>query len=210
MCSSHHVCPMRLVVLLCLHTSVAGQMRCPAKASPITPGRSAGTDYVGPNISVAVVQSRGDCCVACSADPNCTMAVWYNHQPQLCALKADIEAQRAIKGRTVEAILPIPYTPPPPPFRFSSIYTSHAVLQSAPARSAVWGFCTEGDTVTVELDGAAALKATTTGNTWKVLLPPTHSGLTSHEITAISKASGQKLILTDILFGDVNLSHERF
>eukprot|EP01049_Picozoa_sp_SAG25_P019352 SAG25_NODE_6039_length_594_cov_2.282828_1_plen_124_part_00 len=106
-------------LLLCfVATSVAAanarrrlQRRCPAKASPITPGRPAGTDYAGPNISVSVVQSRDACCASCSADPNCTMAVWYNHEPQLCALKADIEDQRPIDGSRVEAILPIPYIP---------------------------------------------------------------------------------------------------
>jgi sialate O-acetylesterase len=190
--------------------SAAAQKRCPSRPSPITPGRSAGTDYAGPNISVNVVQSRDDCCAECSENPNCTMAVWYNHEPQLCALKADIKEQRALKGNTVEAILPLPYTPPPPPFRFSNIYTSHAVLQSAPARSAVWGFCTKGDTVTVTIadsarPGSSLTFAATTPEPgrWKVLLPPMNAGFAAHTITAKSTASGVVVVLTDILFGDV-------
>jgi hypothetical protein len=76
--------------LACLVAGASAQKRCPAKPSPLTPGRAAGTDYAGPNISVSVVQSRDACCAECSENPKCTMAVWYNHELQLCALKVDM------------------------------------------------------------------------------------------------------------------------
>ena len=58
---------MRLTaVLACLAASAAAQKRCPAKTSPITPGRPAGTDYAGPNLSVAVVSSRDVRCLPTS------------------------------------------------------------------------------------------------------------------------------------------------
>ena len=80
------------------------------------------------------------------------------------------------------------------------------MLQSAPARSAVWGFCVEGDTVGVEIDHTAHA-AVVTGGTWKVLLPAMQAGFTPHQIIATSTSlSGaiNTIALHDILFGDVS------
>jgi hypothetical protein len=177
-------------------------------ASPITPGRSAGTDYVGPNISVHEVAASQDCCGLCSTNSNCSFAVWYNHEPQLCALKADIEEQKAQKGTRCDALLPISgYTPPPPPpasFRFSNIYTSHAVLQSAPARSRVWGFCDIGDSVTVSIGGAPPMPTNTPQpGRWSITLPATKASFAPVAISAHSNVLGTTVTLDDLLFGDV-------
>ena len=47
-------------------------------------------------------------------------------------------------------------------FAFAGTFGDHMVLQRAPARARVWGYgFNVGDTVTVSLDGGAAIETTT-------------------------------------------------
>ena len=93
------------------------------------------------------------------------------------------------------------------------------VLQMAPQRSQVWGFCPPGDKVTVvvvpEPEAAAGgpapppIAANTSlylGNsTWSALLPRTAGSLSAtYRITATSKLTGASTSISGILFGDVH------
>jgi hypothetical protein len=101
------------------------------------------------------------------------------------------------------------------PFRFSNVHGDSMVLQMAPQRAQVWGFCTSGDHVTVTLAGTDASTRTVAANssvylgntTWSALLPPTENSLTgkvSYSITATSKLTGATSTIKDVLFGDVH------
>jgi hypothetical protein len=101
------------------------------------------------------------------------------------------------------------------PFRFSNVHGDSMILQMAPQRAQVWGFCTSGDHVTVTLAGTDASTRTVAANssvylgntTWSALLPPTENSLTgkvSYSITATSKLTGATSTIKDVLFGDVH------
>lgn len=101
-----------------------------------------------------------------------------------------------------------PRTPFNYSFRFANVYGDEMVLQQAPARAMVWGFCHDPschDTVTITFQGKqyeATRKNWGGNNTWVVILPPTPSSFTPYNITASSSA-GSSAILVNVLFGDV-------
>ena len=131
------------------------------------------------------------------------------------------------------AALAVGALPAPPltaPFRFSNVHGDGMVLQMAPQRSQVWGFCPPGDEVTVMITVAVVTESVTVprppeaaaggpapppiaantsqylGNsTWSALLPLTAGSLsTTYRITATSKLTGASTAITGVLFGDVH------
>ena len=102
------------------------------------------------------------------------------------------------------------------PFRFANMHGDGMVLQMAPQRAQVWGFCSPGDEVTVTvvaLPSAAAAAAPIRANisrwlgnsTWSAMLPPTEGSLTTaYTITAVSKLTGASSSIAGVLFGDVH------
>jgi len=102
--------------------------------------------------------------------------------------------------------------PKPPRFRFAATFTSHAVLQSAPARAILWGFAPTKDPVTVtDTSGtkhvATIARAPSVGNpwndtyVWRVALPPVPASMHQHSFTATT--AGARAAIDDVLFGDV-------
>ena len=185
--------------------SAAFWQGCDTVVSPLT-NKTTGTDWSGPNISVVPVKTPQECCDACrqQTEPNCTVAVWHNLEPGLCALKAELG--EPVLGKLVAACRPTPVPPPPPPFRFSGAHSDHMVLQAAPLQAAVWGFCEPGDDVTVRFNDAALpakLSAVNGSTIWTAALPITKPSYTAYTIDAHSKLSGKTITLSDVLFGDV-------
>ena len=104
------------------------------------------------------------------------------------------------------------------PFRFANMHGDGMVLQMAPQRAQVWGFCPPGDkvmvTVAASLPAVAAAAAVPIqanisrwlGNsTWSAMLPPTEGSLTTtHTITATSQLTGASSSIMMVLFGDVH------
>ena len=178
----------------------------------------AGIDYLDANLTTTPGNTSHACCDACRAynahqDPRsrdkCTVAVWHNplNGNGECALKST--ATQPFNSRRVIAMKATgpPAPPPAATFRFASIHTSHMVLQRAPARAQVWGFCDAGETgVDVSFDNTT-YKATLSGDgsRWSVMLPPTAASLTAtHTLAATSGRTGKATpVLKDILFGDV-------
>ena len=172
-----------------------------------------GIDYADENITVVPGGNPDACCDACgrwnrenatSAATTCYISVWHNVKgEEVCSLKAS--AKKAFKGHLV---LAVKAPPTPKAFRFSSIYTDGMVLQSAPQRAQVWGFCHPSETgVTVAIDGTtvnADLVTTEDTCRWYAMLPATAASTTSHTLVA-TPASNATLAttLTDVLFGDV-------
>eukprot|EP00937_MAST-01D_sp_MAST-1D-sp2_P005515 g5515.t1 len=200
---------MRSALGLLLCSAVAGQ-HCASY-------NHTGVDYADHNITVTIgAQSASDCCVACAAynakrpagAPRCNVAVWWRDALNftgLCCLKESGE-QPVARKLTASVVAP-PTPAPAPSFRFAAVYTSDMVLQSAPARAQLWGFCEPGDAVDVDFDGRT-LAATTSSwrgaHTWSVALPPTAPSTTAvHRIAARSSRSGAVLTLERVLFGDV-------
>jgi hypothetical protein len=180
-------------------------LNCDTVISPID-NRSTGTDYRGPNISVVPVKNAQECCDACrkQTEPNCTVAVWHNLKPGLCALKSELG--EPFRGQLVAACRPTPLPPPPPAFRFSTAHSNHMVLQAAPLQAAVWGFCEPGDEVTIRFNNAAlpTKLSTVNGSTlWSAELPVTKPSKSAYTIDAHSKLSDRTIRLSDVLFGDV-------
>ena len=137
---------------------------------------------------------------------------WYRAISK-CGFKAT--ATQPIKGHLVLAVQPLPAPPPPPPpkpFRFASIYSDHMVLQSAPARSAIWGFCEPGATVDVTITGTGAptpaltatvvTDPTTNVTTWSVKLAAIPASMVPTTIEAAAQ-DGDSIRLDDVLWGDV-------
>ena len=185
-----------------------------------------GTDFLDANLSV-VTMSTGppfaSCCAACaswnrqnSSKGRCAVGVVYGagthahpRLPAACALKAG-STKTAITGH-VTAVAPTAPQPPapapspaPPPsaaFRFASSYGDGMVLQAAPSRAMVWGFCKPDASVTVKF-GAATVQASVNGTEWTALLPATPSSMAdTHSIMATS--GSMTISLKGVLFGDV-------
>lgn len=140
-----------------------------------------------------------------ATDPNCTIAVWYR-SILMCGIKAS--AIKPVPGHLVEGTQPLPGPPPPKPFRFSSVYTDHMVLQSAPQRSKIWGFCPNNtESVTVVFDGKKIitdLVQQPQGElTWTALLPATDASLSPHVVSAHMDDTVHSINISDVLFGDV-------
>eukprot|EP01050_Picozoa_sp_SAG11_P017901 SAG11_NODE_2633_length_3151_cov_1.261468_5_plen_190_part_00 len=101
-----------------------------------------------------------------------------------------------------------PWKPPPLPLKrfLSSTLGSNMVLQRAPQQAMVWGFAAAGDEVTVTMDSAVVMTATTDADgVWRQALPATPGDNTSHTLRFKGNAPGQSASLTNILFGDVYL-----
>ncbi|XP_049339723.1 sialate O-acetylesterase isoform X1 [Astyanax mexicanus] len=91
-------------------------------------------------------------------------------------------------------------------FRFASYYGDHMVLQKAPAGAVLWGYGSSGAQVKILLSGPNSTQTITTAvndGIWKVRLEPVPAG-GPYNLTAIQKGtSSSKILLTDLLFGDV-------
>ncbi|KAG7333024.1 hypothetical protein KOW79_003159 [Hemibagrus wyckioides] len=88
-------------------------------------------------------------------------------------------------------------------FRFASYYGEHMVLQKAPEEAVVWGYGTTGAEVQISLAGQQSeqVKSVSVLNgIWKVILDPVQAG-GPYNLTVVQK--GIKIVLTDVLFGDV-------
>jgi sialate O-acetylesterase len=166
------------------------------------------------------ISNAGVCCTACNtynaqrnaSEPECKVAVWYRGiyvgAPEaLCMLKAS--GLKPVPHKCTASLSP---PPAPPAFRFSNIYTSDMVLQSAPKQARVWGFCNAGDRVIVsfgsEKESAVNIPAVTSffrgDHVWAVTLPATAASITaSYTLSAASTMTGETLHLTHVLFGDV-------
>jgi hypothetical protein len=101
-----------------------------------------------------------------------------------------------------------------PEFRFAATFTSHAVLQAAPARAVLWGFTPTRAAVTIsDMHGtqysARVTPAPPAGNPhndkfiWRVALPPVKATMDSHRFTAAAANGVGNATIDDILFGDV-------
>jgi hypothetical protein len=179
-------------------------------------------DYADANVSVVPGASEQVCCDACAAhnakraaigdtDPatNCTIVVWLNTPPLSCAMKAT--ANKPFQSVRVAALQPQPGPPGPAPisvFRFSNIYGSGMVLQAAPARANVWGFCKPNESsVSVSFNGqtlqAAVKPPAGPGKpwTWGALLPATAPSFTPFNVTATAGSDGSIQTLVRIRAG---------
>ena len=188
-------------VVLLLSTCVWAHPQC----RPIS---HAGIDYADANITVVPSSTTSECCAACASHKGCLIGVWHNGEDKVCALKAT--SKHPVKGHAVLAIKPNASPPSPAPapiFRFSNIHSSSMVLQSAPAQSAVWGFCHPEDSVTVTFNGSTINAVVTTrgpnNSTWTALLPATPASYDTHAVSASSSKEGSTVKLQDVLFGDV-------
>eukprot|EP00041_Stephanoeca_diplocostata_P033498 m.1108937 g.1108937 ORF g.1108937 m.1108937 type:complete len:474 (+) comp24352_c0_seq33:177-1598(+) len=98
--------------------------------------------------------------------------------------------------------------------RFAHSYGSNMVLQRAPKKAVVWGFCSDlgqscGSSVSVTLASADGASSSTTPaspgglpGSWLAVLPATKGGVgTSYNITASSQSSSASI--GNVLFGDV-------
>ncbi|XP_030621679.1 sialate O-acetylesterase [Chanos chanos] len=89
-------------------------------------------------------------------------------------------------------------------FRFASYYGDHMVLQKAPERAVLWGYGTTGAEVIVCIEGLPENSTYSTNvinGIWTVTLPPVEAGGPYNVIAVQNKTS--KIILTDVLFGDI-------
>ncbi|XP_062861210.1 sialate O-acetylesterase [Trichomycterus rosablanca] len=93
-------------------------------------------------------------------------------------------------------------------FHFASYYGDHMVLQRAPERAVVWGFGTTDSEVQLTLSGSqnkihSVQSVPVFNGIWKVILDPLQAG-GPYNLTAVqSGSSGAKIVLTDVMFGDV-------
>ncbi|XP_017322201.3 sialate O-acetylesterase [Ictalurus punctatus] len=88
-------------------------------------------------------------------------------------------------------------------FCFASYYGEHMVLQRAPEKAVVWGYGTAGAEVQITLAGPQNEQVKSVPvleGIWKVILDPVQAG-GPYNLTAVQK--GNKIVLTDVLFGDV-------
>ncbi|MCJ8733554.1 hypothetical protein PDJAM_G00224870 [Pangasius djambal] len=88
-------------------------------------------------------------------------------------------------------------------FRFASYYGQHMVLQRAPEKAVVWGYGTTGAEVQISLAGPQNEQVNSVpvlDGIWKVILDPVQVG-GPYNLTATQR--GSKIVLTDVLFGDV-------
>ncbi|KAF4091770.1 hypothetical protein AMELA_G00040650 [Ameiurus melas] len=88
-------------------------------------------------------------------------------------------------------------------FRFASYYGAHMVLQRAPEKAMVWGYGTTGAEVQITLAGPQNEQVKSVPvreGIWKVTLDPVLAG-GPYNLAAVQK--GNKIVLTDVLFGDV-------
>lgn len=191
-------------------------------------------DYHDANISVVHnISNEGACCAACAAHnaarlasapaaTNCSVGVWYGCGPSKfqCVLKATTD--KPFVSVCVVAMQPIPKppTPAPTPIRFASIYTDHAVLQSAPARAFVWGFANvaQGEEVSVVVIAQGENRGTTIvanlssvpsytpqaklfEHIWSAKLPAVPASFLPYNITVMTGLNSQTI--SDVLWGDV-------
>jgi len=84
----------------------------------------------------------------------------------------------------------------------SNTFGSNMVLQRAPYSAFIYGWATPGDTVTVALNDKFYTAAADAMSFWKVKLAPTLAG-GPYDIVVTSNKSGKKVVLQNILFGDV-------
>lgn len=202
-----------------LHAAVVGVLLVSSKGHTEGCGffGKNGVDYADENLSLVSINSThplASCCQACTAwnaqkkqATNCSIGVsLYGHRNEnICALKAS--SAKPFPSANVTAVKPPSPGPPhpspgPPTFRFSSVFGDGMVLQSAPQRAQIWGFCESQlcDPVTVQF-GATTLEASVSGRIWHVNLPPTSASMaTAHEIAATSSGT---TIRFSALFGDV-------
>lgn len=94
-----------------------------------------------------------------------------------------------------------------PPFRFAATVTDNMVLQAAPMKAMVWGFCPEGASVSVSFNGTTIPatigpdQATGNSTTWRALLPATAASFDNHSVHATS--AGETIAVSGVMFGEV-------
>lgn len=124
---------------------------------------------------------------------------------------------------------PVPPVPPPTPMppapwpnaaaglNFSAVFSSHMVLQQAPAKAAVYGnvppSASTSDAVGVAVtvlssdpsEASYTVQAAVAAGRWKAFLRPTPQTGASYTITAACSApcTGTSVTLRDVVFGDV-------
>ncbi|KAB5575111.1 hypothetical protein PHYPO_G00217050 [Pangasianodon hypophthalmus] len=87
--------------------------------------------------------------------------------------------------------------------RFASYYGEHMVLQKAPEKAVVWGYGITGAEVQISLAGPQNEQVKSVpvlDGIWRVILDPVQVG-GPYNLTATQR--GSKIVLTDVLFGDV-------
>ncbi|KAL6478646.1 hypothetical protein MHYP_G00120790 [Metynnis hypsauchen] len=91
-------------------------------------------------------------------------------------------------------------------FSFASYYGDHMVLQRAPERAVVWGYATNGTEVEIFLIGPQSKQVNSTpiiNGIWKMALDAVQAG-GPYNLTAVKRGgAAAKIMLTDILFGDI-------
>ncbi|KAL7878367.1 hypothetical protein AOLI_G00093410 [Acnodon oligacanthus] len=91
-------------------------------------------------------------------------------------------------------------------FSFASYYGDHMVLQRAPERAVVWGYARSGTEVEISLIGPQSKQVNSTpiiNGIWKMVLDAVQAG-GPYKLTAVKRGgAAAKIMLTDILFGDV-------
>lgn len=191
-------------------------------------------DYADPDITAPFehVMNASACCQLCTewnqnltvteGAANCTIAVWHGPGHYSCNLKHT--ANKPFRSSAVAAFEAYPVQPPPPPLRFSSIYTSNMVLQAAPAKPMLWGFTnTNRDDpigiVGVSAGSGAIIRAAATlsaipanwqpdkyadyNSIWSVKLPAVESSFANYTFTVETASKSETAILENVVFGDV-------
>ncbi|XP_062409192.1 sialate O-acetylesterase-like [Sardina pilchardus] len=90
--------------------------------------------------------------------------------------------------------------------RFASYYGDHMVLHKAPERAVVWGYGTNSTTVVVSLSGLSSrntYRSTVRDGVWRVTLDPVKAGGPYNVSAVESGGSDGKVMITDVMFGDV-------
>jgi len=90
-------------------------------------------------------------------------------------------------------------------FSLARAFSSHAVLQRAPAAARIWGFDSENSTVSATIVGEEGLYWGVTGadGVWRIVLPPHGAG--GPYTILFNSTTGGSTVLEDILFGLVFL-----
>lgn len=191
-------------------------------------------DYADPDITAPFehVMNASACCQLCTewnqnltvteGAANCTIAVWHGPGHYSCNLKHT--ANKPFRSSAVAAFEAYPVQPPPPPLRFSSIYTSNMVLQAAPAKPMLWGFTnTNRDDpigmVGVSAGSGAIIRAAATlsaipanwqpdkyadyNSIWSVKLPAVEPSFANYTFTVETASKSETAILENVVFGDV-------
>lgn len=127
-----------------------------------------------------------------------------------CSDRKEIEkeccyTQLSLKNKTCEKTEPPCLLKSYSTLRFANTYGNHMVLQQAPQRAIIWGFCNEASCnktkLVVDNNATFIPMVNFETKTWLVKLPAYKGGPTSHNITVDDGSNS--ITLSDVLFGDV-------